>query len=195
MIPIPPFIDDGKLHKHKANLIVIVVVAVVGVSSFGKSSLITFVLLIMLIGFLIAEAWLVFNHPFVKMFLSNVVADVKEDMKEKQPKEHLEMIDPGLKEIRTKKDELVKSANKEELRKVDCKINKDTEDETMGKRIIFKPGGSKTHHVFGKDNISLCKDWEITFLFPGTSKPYKGNEKFVKGQDCKICFDKAKERA
>lgn len=54
------------------------------------------------------------------------------------------------------------------------------------------PANNK-YHIFYKDQRSLCGRYMIFMKNPDLCELVTGNEKFNKGYDCKLCFDKLKK--
>lgn len=62
----------------------------------------------------------------------------------------------------------------------------------LPERYITQPIGIKLFHVFKRgDGTSLCGSVLLLRPDPEACDAIKGNEKYVKGQDCKACFRKA----
>jgi hypothetical protein len=51
---------------------------------------------------------------------------------------------------------------------------------------------SQLYHVFGDDNRSLCGGYAILNADKDLSQEVGGSETWIKGEDCKSCFKKAK---
>ena len=60
------------------------------------------------------------------------------------------------------------------------------------KKLKFaKPTGPNgAFHIIGADNRSLCGNYGMFGKFSGAQ--LEGHEEYLKGQDCKSCFKKAK---
>lgn len=57
---------------------------------------------------------------------------------------------------------------------------------------ITHPGVGKSFHVFNRaDNRSLCGKFAMIRVDETKIAKVSGDEKYVKGQDCKACFRKA----
>lgn len=61
-----------------------------------------------------------------------------------------------------------------------------------GHWISDVPGITHTFHVFDDENRSLCGKYAIVRFKTALATKLMGNEVYVKGQDCKACFIKAK---
>ena len=59
------------------------------------------------------------------------------------------------------------------------------------KLYITRPYSGARFHVFGQDNRALCGKAMMLTVEKNQCEDVKGNEAYMRGQDCKACFKKA----